>query len=177
MEGYKDNSGFNAVFGSGGSGGSSATDYTGSFFSSTTQIAVGSLTQNIVEIENVQISNGITIGGTTFSEITYANNGIYALNFSLQVQNTGTLSQENLFVYLLWNGTKLPNSTRNFEMQSIDDVMVCSLDYLLNLSGGDIIEIGWVVTNIALELTFTSAPLGAVFTDIPSVICNSFKVQ
>lgn len=177
MEGYKDNSGFNAVFGSGGGGGSSATDYTGSFFSSTTQIAGGSLTQNIVAIENVQISNGITIGGTDFSEITYTNGGIYALNFSLQVQNTGIISQENLFVYLLWNGTKLPNSTRNFEMQSLDDVMVCSLDYLLNLSGGDIIQIGWVVSNINLVLTFTSAPFGAVYTDIPSVICNSFKVQ
>ena len=177
MEGYKDNSGFNAVFGGGSGGGAASTDYTGSFFSSTTQIAGGSLTQNIVEIENVQISNGIVIGGTDFSEITYDNNGIYALNFSLQVQNTGIISQENLFVYLLQNGTKLPNSTRNFEMQSIDDVMVCSLDYLLLLSGGDIIEIGWAVSNINLTLSFTSAPFGAVYPDIPSVICNSFKVQ
>ena len=70
MEGYKDNSGFNAVFGGGGSGGSASTDYTCSFFSSTTQIAGGSGTQNFVAIENVQISNGITIGGTNFSEIT-----------------------------------------------------------------------------------------------------------
>ena len=99
------------------------------------------------------------------------------MNFSLQVQNTGILSQENLFVYLLQNGTKLPNSTRNFEMQSLDDVMVCSLDFLLNLSGGAIIQIGWVVSNINLQLTFTPSPFLAVYPDIPSVICNSFKVQ
>jgi len=176
MEGYKDNSGFNAVFGSSGGGGSTPTDYNGSFFSTTTQVAGGVLTENYISLENTQISNGIIIGGTDFSQINFDNDGIYALNFSIQLDNTGGGSGEDFYVYLLQNGSKLPNSTTRYVVQPSSRYQVCSLDFLLSISAGDRIQIGWAVNDLSIVLLFESAPTGAVYPDIPSVICNAFKV-
>jgi len=174
MEGYKDNSGFNAVFGSGGGGGSTPTNYNGSFFSVTTQVAGGVLTESYVSLEVTDFSNGIIISGTDFSQITFENDGIYALNFSIQLDNQGGGSGEDFIVYLIKNGSKLPDSATRYVVQSSSRFQVCSLDFLLNISAGDYIQIGYVVDDVDIVLLFESSV--GVYPDIPSVICNVFNV-
>jgi hypothetical protein len=176
MEGYKDNSGFNAVFGSSGGGGSTPTDYNGSFSSTTTQIAGGVLTENVVSLENTLIANGISVSGTDFSRIDFSVDGYYALNFSIQLDYITGSGQKDFFVYLLLNGNAIPNSTTRYVVQGNVRYEVVSLDFLLDISGGDFIQIAYAVEDVDVVLLYENAPVGAVYPDIPSVICNAFKV-
>lgn len=177
MEGYKDNSGFNAVFGSSGSGG--VTPSSQAYFSGISVLGqTCGLPLSVVDVtpEVTLLSQDITAG--TDGTLTYNLGGLYALNFSLQmIRRTGGGSGENFWVWLLLNGFNVSNSATSYVVNSNLRYNVASLDFLLQLNAGDQVKIVWTTDNSDIELLFESAPTGRPYPDIPSVIVNSWKIN
>ena len=176
MEGYKDNSGFNAVFGSSGGG---VTPSSQAYFSGISVLPQSCPTAlDVIDVtpEVTLLSQDITCG--TDGTLTYNLNGLYALNFSLQmIRRTGGGSGENFFVWLMLNGSNINNSTTSYVVNSNLRYNVASLDFLLQLSANDEVKILWTTDNTDIELVYEDSPITYPYPDIPSVIVNTWKIN
>lgn len=178
MEGYKDNSGFNAVFGSGGGGASSSQAYL-SALSELTQVCSPALTQCIAQAEVTSLSQDISIApdGT----ITYNLDGLYNLNFSIELSRaTGGGVGSTIWFWIIQNGVAVANSTTSYNVEPTIKYNVASLDFLFNLVAGDTLKVAWTTDNDDIELIYEPAPpipMGLPYTAIPSVIINTWKIN
>jgi len=180
MEGYKDNSGFNAVFGSSG-GGSSPTisrDF-GSFHSEQDQVAiVGNANQVALEITDTSLGVSTSPDGT----ISFTNEGMYLVNISLQLTHSlpPATSNDYAYVWIAQNGGALPQTTRQVVLNQNIREGVLSVSYLISVypfpTALPTLEIYWTTSSNNLLLAYIPAPLGAVEPNNPSVMVNIVQV-
>jgi hypothetical protein len=162
--------GIQGLTGATGAGG--AVGYYGSFYSTQDQNALAINTLTVATFNNTSLSNGISV--VSNSQVTFANTGRYALNFSIQLDKISSGGGDNFFVWLRKNGADVADSATKYVVQSNYRFVVSSLDFLLDLNAGDFIEIAWSVNNtdIILEYDAGVSPYPAV----PSIILNAFQV-
>ena len=170
-QGVQGTQGVQGLMGTNGAGG--AVGYYGSFYSTQDQAALTTNTETLFTYNNTSLSSGVSIVSST--QITFANTGRYALNFSSQwFYGGGGGTGETVDVWLKKNGTSIPDSNTKYLVPSNLDYNVSSLDFLLDLTAGDYIEIAWATdnTNIIAEYDAAAAPHPAT----PSIIVNAFQV-
>jgi hypothetical protein len=177
MEGYKDNSGFNAVFGSGG-GGSSPTinrDFA-SAYSDQTQTTTTPLSANQVRLEIASIQSGVTIFPS--GVILFANQGFYIIEATLQFFHNNPSTPDNAYVWLIQDGVEVPQTTRTIVLNNNITKNLISVSYLVAIVPSPIflptISLGWSVSTTDISLTaFTG---GTSYPANPSAICNVFQI-
>jgi hypothetical protein len=177
MEGYKDNSGFNAVFGSGG-GGSSPTinrDFA-SAYSDQTQTTTAPLSANQVQLEIASLQSGVSISPS--GVISFTNQGFYMIEATLQFYHNSPTTPDEALVWLYQNGVAVPQTTRTIVLNSNITKNLISVSYLVAIVPSPIvlptISIGWSVSSTNISLTaFTG---GTSYPANPSAICNVFQI-
>jgi hypothetical protein len=97
--------------------------------------------------------NGISIAsnGTNLTRITFANTGIYNIQFSSQFQNLSNAPQD-VTIWLRKNGTDVPGSAGVVGLEARKNPgdpyhIVAGWNYVLSVVGGDYYELVWSTTD------------------------------
>jgi hypothetical protein len=149
--------------------------YWGSFWSDVSQNNIPSSTIRAMTLNNTDSdSNGVSI--TNNSRITFANSGVYNIQFSAQIQDTNSPGSKVTQIWFSKNGLNLPDSNTNVNTDNQNSFVVASWNYMIKLNGGDYIEIMWYSTDSGIVLTaIDTLPSG--LPDIPSVIVTAQQVM
>ena len=124
------------------------------------------LTQNIavintgypIKFRTLDLSNGVTV--VSDSRITFANTGIYNLQFSVQLENSDT-QEHDVNIWLRLNGVDVPGSTGFVGVVSkhggINGHALPSWNYLLSVVAGQYYELVWSATSTQVTMPFIAA--------------------
>ena len=174
MEGYKDNSGFNAVFGGGG-GGSAPTinKYYGNFNSMLIISASATNVASPIGIENTTMQNGVSL--LPDGAMQYDNSGVYMINVTFQVYYQMATFSAYAYFYLWYNGLPIQATTRFIALRPNASEVVLSLSYMVDiLNPLDKINLVWEVDD--LNILLVANPYSPAFPDSPSVLVQTFQV-
>lgn len=161
---------FDAAF-SGIENAPAVTGYYGSFYSTQTQTAAVALTPYAMTLNNTAESNQIAV--TNNSRITFKNRGVYNVQFSAQLdQGVGT--PEFMWIWFRKNGVDIPDSTSKISIQGSKAELVPAWNFIVNVLGGDYVEIMWAVEDTSMQLLYE--PATAFCPAIPSVIATAVSV-
>ena len=131
------------------------TGYYGAFQDNLTQTAVASNVGYAMILRTVDIANGISVvtNGSNLTRITFANTGIYNLQFSSQFQNVDN-AEHDVTIWLRLNGTDVAGSSgfvqvpkRRAAGAGNEGHVVVSWNYVLSVVAGQYYELMWSTTN------------------------------
>ena len=129
-----------------------ASGYYGQWQDNVTQTAPSSNVGLAMIFRTTDIANGISIvsNGTNFTRITFANTGIYNLQFSSQFSNTNN-QDEDVTIWLRLNGSDVAGSSGFVSIPSkhggVNGHTITSWNYLLDVVAGQYYELYWSTTN------------------------------
>jgi len=168
-----------------------ATGYYGQYFSYVTQSATTNNVGKAMIFETLDLSNGITVvtDGTALTKITFANTGIYNLQFSTQFQNTDN-AQHDIYIWLRKNGTTsaadVAGSTglvsvpaRKSAGVGNEGHVIVSWNFLLDIVAGDFYQIIWAtsdITHVTIQYYAGNPPPPVLATNYPSTASTLFTV-
>jgi hypothetical protein len=149
------------------------TGYYGAFQDDTTQTAVSANTAYPVKFNTTDLSNGVTVvndGSGNPTRVTLANTGIYNFQFSLQLEKTGGSGNFIIDIWLRKNGVDIPDTAGKVVLTGSANAspIVAAWNYLLDLVGGDYVELMWSTTNNN-AIIFAQGPV-APHPGVPSSI-------
>ena len=147
------------------------TGYYGSFFSTQNQAAIATLTPYAMTLNNTAESNQIAV--TSNSRITFNNRGIYNIQFSAQFTQTSA-SEHFIWIWFRKNGTDIPNSATKISIKGSKGELVPAWNFIVNVLGGDYIQIMWAVEDTGISLLAEGST--AFAPAIPSVIATAVSV-
>jgi len=146
----------------------------GAFHNETDQAALSTTDAYPVFFPSTDYSNGVSI--TSDSRITVAVDGIWNLQFSLQIKNVSNDGQD-FDIWFRKNGVDIPNSNTRFHAparKSTGDAshIVAALNFIESLSTGDYIEILGRVSSLDVTLEAFPASTSPTRPAIPSAIAT-----
>lgn len=142
------------------------TGYYGAFQDNNTQLAPAPNVGVAMIFNTVDLSNGVTVvtNGTNLTRVTFANTGVYNLQFSSQFQNTDT-SLQDVTIWLRLNGTDIPGTSGLVSVPnkhgSVNGHVIVAWNYLLNVVGGDYYELIWSTSdsaNVTMQFYAAGSP-------------------
>lgn len=104
--------------------------------------------------------DGITV--TSNSRITFSRQGIYSINYSLQLQSL-SVGQETVSVWLRYKGTDIPNSNTAFgiaprKSAGVPSEVVAVTSIMVDiLADGDYVELIWHTTSTSVSMQYLPA--------------------
>lgn len=130
----------------------------------------------------LDLSNGITVvsDGTNLTKITFANSGVYNLQFSTQFENLSNAPQD-IFIWLRKNGTTtafdVAGSTGYVGLEARKNPgdpyhIIVTWNFLLDILAGDFYQIVWATTDI----TNVGIRFNAGTVNFPSTASTLFTV-
>ena len=144
-----------------------ASGYYGAFQDNATQTAAADNVGYPMKLRITDLSNGITITGSDTSRITFANTGIYNLQFSSQFQNTDN-AQHDVTIWLRLNGSDVSGSAgfisvpaRKSAGTGNEGHGVYSWNYVLDVAAGQYYQIVWSTsnhTNVTMQYYAAGSP-------------------
>jgi hypothetical protein len=146
----------------------------GAFHSSIDQVAANTTTAYPVYFGNTDISNGVTVASD--SRLTVAVDGIWNVQFSLQIKNVSNDGQD-FDIWFRKNGTDIDDSNSRFHIsarKSTGDAshIIASLNFLVSLVAGDYVEVVGCVTSTDVSLEAFPAGTSPTRPAIPSAIAT-----
>ena len=146
----------------------------GAFHSSIDQVATSTTTAYPVFFGNTDFSNGVSVASD--SRITVALDGVWNLQFSLQIKNVSNDGQD-FDIWIRKNGTNIANSNSRFHAparKSSGDAshLVAALNFFVDMVAGDYVEIVGCVTSTDLSLEAFAAGTSPTRPAIPSAIAT-----
>jgi hypothetical protein len=131
--------------------------------------------ENLMIFGTTDINNGITIvtNGTALTRITFANAGVYNLQFSAQLSQTSGGSA-NAFVWLKKNGVTVANTAGDTTIAGNGEKIMAAWNYVFSAAAGDYYELAWAATSTSVILDYLAA--SGVVPAIPSVILTVVPV-
>ena len=107
-------------------------------------------------INNSQTVSSTTLTGDLPSKITVAQAGMYNLQFSAQYKNT-TNDVQDVDIWFRVNGTDVDNSNSRFSIPARKSSgsashLIAAMNFVLNLSENDYVEIMWRVSDSGVSL-------------------------
>jgi len=149
----------------------SVAGYYGSFHSTNTQTAAAANTAYAMTFTNTDLTNQISVINN--SKITFKNRGYYNIQFSTRIKQTSALPYY-IWIWLRTKGTNTPNTTGKIAIQATNNETVASWNYMVNVLGGDYVELMWAVENTSIQLFYDAAT--AFAPAAPSVIATAVSV-
>jgi len=111
-----------------------------------------------IKFRTLDLSNGVTV--VSDSRITFANTGIYNLQFSVQLENSDT-QEHDVTIWLRLNGVDVPGSAGFVAVVAkhggINGHVLPSWNYLLSVVAGQYYEIVWSATSTQVTMPFIAA--------------------
>ena len=111
-----------------------------------------------IKFRTLDLSNGVSV--VSDSRITFANTGIYNLQFSVQLENSDT-QEHDVTIWIRKNGVDFPGSAGFVAVVSkhggINGHVLPSWNYLLDVVGGDYYELVWSATSTQVTMPFIPA--------------------
>jgi len=111
-----------------------------------------------IKFRTLDFSNGVTV--VSDSRITFANTGIYNLQFSVQLQNSDT-QEHDVTIWLRKNGVDVIGSAGFVAVVSkhggINGHVLPSWNYLLDVIAGEYYELVWSATSTQVTMPFIAA--------------------
>lgn len=143
-------------------------------FSKTTDVSPAAAnTAYAVTFDNVEISNGVSIGSPA-SRIVVANSGLYNFSANFQIQSNNS-SAKTIWFWFRKNGTDVPRSAYLLTSNINSGYLASSRDDYFSLNAGDYIEFMWAADDIGVTLKAAAstafAPAG------PSCILSVTQIQ
>lgn len=145
----------------------------GSFYDDTTQTAAAVNTAYAMSFDHTAESNGVSQGSPT-SRIYVANDGVYNIQFSAQLDKTSGATG-NVYIWLDIDGSSVADSASTVAVQGTAARTVAAWNFVVSLNAGQYIRLMWSTddTTIRLLHAAASAPVPA----IPSVILTVTQVN
>jgi hypothetical protein len=111
-----------------------------------------------VKFRTMDLSNGVTV--VSDSRITFANTGVYNLQFSLQLENSDT-QEHDVTIWLRKNGADVAGTSGFVAVVAkhggINGHTITSWNYLLSVVGGEYYELVWSATSTQVTMPFIPA--------------------
>jgi hypothetical protein len=150
----------------------------GMFQSATGQILPAANTGYEMECEITDFSNNVTmvglLGGRK-TRLTFANAGIYNIQFSSQFKNTNA-QDHTIGVWFRQQGVDLPSSNSYYTIAkpSVSGLLVAALNIFVSVTAGQYVEIVWACDSTSVTMHYTAAV--APYPASPSVIITAQQV-
>lgn len=147
--------------------------YYGVFTKTTDQTPAAINTEYLLTFDNTQISNGVTIGGTT-SQIIVPESGLYQLDATVQL-TSGSSSSKNIWVWWKKNGTAIANSARLVTSDINNGYIPIALNETVSLAANEYVELAFAAdsTNVTVDSVAATAFAPAA----PAVVLSVTQVQ
>jgi hypothetical protein len=158
-----------------GAGGTIA--YWGSFWDETTQTNSGTTSENLILYSNTDPnSNGVYI--TSGSQITFLNSGVYNVQFSARFQSAASpySGSDDIDIWLKKNGSNVSWTNSATTAYDAAGRIILSWNFLLELTAGDYLELGWSSSDITMEIASGYSSLNPTRPEIPSVILTAHQI-
>lgn len=147
--------------------------YYGVFTKTTDQTPAVINTEYLLTFDNTQISNGVTIGGTT-SQIIVPESGLYQFDATVQL-TSGSSSAKNIWVWWKKNGTAIANSARLVTSDINNGYIPIALNETVSLAANEYVELAFAAdsTNVTVDSVAATAFAPAA----PAVVLSVTQVQ
>ena len=145
----------------------------GAFSDTTTQTAASINTAYGMVFNTTDSSNGVSIGSPT-SRLVAANQGVYNVQFSAQLDKTSG-GVGNIYIWLRKNGTNVPNTTTTVAIQGSAARTVAAWNFITQLEPTEYVELMWATDSTSVRILAASAT--SVWPAIPSVIATLTQVN
>ena len=151
----------------------------GAFYDTTDQVAGSTTTAYAITLNSTSSNNGVTIENS--SEVTFAYQGIYNIQFSLQLSNDTNATQD-IDIWFRKNGVDIPNSNSRFGLsprKSAGDPyhVIGSLNFVDSFAANDYVQLYWRTSNTAAYIEYYTASSSPTRPAIPSVILTTTFVS
>lgn len=125
----------------------------GAWISHTTQLQPAASTPTPITFQFTDVSNGIfLVGAAPDSRIRVSKTGVYEFIFSAQLDKTNG-GADTCDIWLRKNGTDIPFSASQFSVQGTQGETVPCVDFFLDLSANDYIEVVFASTEGSMGIT------------------------
>jgi hypothetical protein len=144
----------------------------GAFQDSTDQVAANTTTAYAVTFNTTDYSNGVTMASG--SRITVASDGIWNLQFSIQLKNT-TNDGQDVDIWFRKNGTNIDNSNSRFHLVARKGTgdpshIIAALNFFVSMNSNDYIEIMWRTENTGVSIEHFGTSTSPTRPAVPSAI-------
>jgi len=146
----------------------------GAFSDNTDQPAATANTPVIVSFGTTDLSNGITLSNS--NRLNVANDGVYNIQFSAQLQNT-TNDAQYADIWFRVNTNDVVASASRFGIPARKNTgapshMIGAMNIYLDLNAGDYVQIVFAVSDVGVTLEHYAADTGLPRPAIPSIIAT-----
>jgi len=146
----------------------------GAFYSSIDQVAANTTTAYAVYLGNTTFSNGVSV--TDNSRITVAVDGVWNLQFSLQIKNVSNDGQD-FDIWVRKNGVNVDDSNSRFHVPARKSSgspshIVAAMNFFVDMVAGDYVEIVGCVTSTDVSLEAYGTSTSPDRPAIPSAIAT-----
>jgi hypothetical protein len=145
----------------------------GAFSDTTTQVAASIDVAYGMVFNTTDSSNGVSIGSPT-SRLVVANQGVYNVQFSAQLDKTSG-GTGNIYIWLRKNGTNVPNTATTIAIQGTAARTVAAWNFIIQLESTHYVELMWATDDTSVRILAASAT--SVWPAIPSVIATLTQVN
>jgi len=145
----------------------------GAFSDTTLQTAASINTAYAMTFNTTDSSNGVSIGSPS-SRLVVANQGVYNVQFSAQLDETSG-GTANIHIWLRKNGTNVPNTASTVSLQGTAARTVAAWNFIIQLEPTNYVELMWATDTTNARILAASAT--SVWPAIPSVICTITQVN
>ena len=160
-----------------GAGG--ALGYYGSFYDVTDQTAALVSTGYPMKFGSLDSASGVSIQPDGFSNpsiIKIANSGIYNIQFSAQLHNTGGGGSGDIVsIWLRKNGSDVPDTNTDISVKSNNPFVVAAWNFFVVASSGDEYQLMWSTDDTGIQIEYAGA--AAPHPATPSIILTVQQVM
>ena len=166
------------VAGTGAAAISSYQGYYGNFYSDTTQTD-GGVSGTPMEFEHTVEGAGVSVvadGSGKYNRLTFANAGVYNIQFSAQLHNQGGGGAgTTVNIWLRYNGNVVANTDTKVTVNTNSPFVVAAWNFIQTVAANGYVELIWLSdnANIKIEATAASSPAPA----IPATIITAVQVR
>ena len=159
-----------------GAGG--ASGFWGSFWSNQDQSAADTTTAYPVTFNNTD-PDSIGVSIVSNSQITFANAGVYNIQFSAQADRVSGSGSDSIDIWFRKNGTDIPESNGVITVAggAAAAKTIASWNYMLKLSAADYVELVWRTSDTNLQFIHEASATSPTRPAIPSVIVTAQQVM
>ena len=157
--------------------------YHGSFYHTATITAIAPNVAYPLPVNSTDVAatNGVSIvtGPDGPTRITYANDGVYNIQFSAQLVRLSGGSTESVVIWIRKNGVlvanNIPWTSTRVDLKANQGYLVVAWNFFVEINAGDWIELCWATSDISIDIEAT--PSVGIYPSIPSLIITTNKVS
>jgi hypothetical protein len=154
-----------------------ATGSYGSFYDTTTQTNPVANAANSMSFNEIAITNGVSLSGSTSPFNTYIkteNAGVYNIQFSAQIDKTDG-GEDNIDIWIRKNGIDLTDTATTITLPKNNNKVVAAWNWFVQSATNDYYQIIWSSADTSMRLL--SEVSSSVHPGIPSVILTANRVD